>query len=80
MDDTSLAIKKEINKRMMRLTGVERLWMGSRMFDASRRFVLSSFPKGLNPIQIREQLFLRFYQTEFSETDRKKIIAHLAKK
>ena len=77
MDDTAPEIRNEMRKRMMSLAGAERLEMGSRMFDASRQVVLSSFPENLNDLEIREQLFLRFYKDEFSDIERRSIIEHL---
>lgn len=77
MDDTSPEIKNEMRKRIMSLSEAERLVMGSRMFDASRQLVLSSFPKNLNDMEIREQFFLRLYKNDFSDMERRSIIEYL---
>lgn len=77
MDDTSPHMKDEMKKRIMHLSGEERINMGSRMFDASRSMVLSSFDRNMDTEEMRTQLFLRLYENDFTEGEIELINAYL---
>ena len=61
MNDTSSEIAEIVRVRLMALSGAERFVMGARMFEASRRMVLASFPAGLSDAERKRRLFTRFY-------------------
>ncbi len=75
MNDTSPEAKKIQDELFAKLSGEERLLMGLEMFGTARKIVLSSFPPDLTENEIRKRLFLRFYGNDFSEGEKKKILA-----
>ena len=80
MNDTSPEMEKRYHDMLMRRTGLERLKMGSSMYDAARAVVRSSIlneSPGLAEGELKEKIFLRFYGLDFSETQKRKIIAGL---
>ena len=79
MDDTHPSIKVEYYRRMMKLTGEDRLIMGSRMFDACREIVMASMPQDLSDSELKVRLFLRFYGDVFDEDKRTEIVEYLRK-
>ncbi|MEE9165283.1 MAG: hypothetical protein V3U15_03360 [Nitrospinota bacterium] len=80
MNDTSPEIERRFRKMMMEKSGEERLRMGFSMFDFVRRQVIASI-KEKNPeadeIEIKKEIFLRFYGHEFSNEELKSILKHL---
>ena len=64
MNDTPREIAELVRQKIMARSGVERLMMGSGMFDLARRIVLSSFPVGLSDIEIKRRLCERYYSKE----------------
>ena len=77
MNDTSPWAKKIQDELFAKLSGEERLLMGLEMFETARKIVLSSFPPNLTDDEIRKRLFLRFYENDFSEEEKEKILASL---
>ena len=77
MNDTSPWAKKIQDELFAKLSGEERLLMGLEMFETARKIVLSSFPPNLSEDEIRERLFLRFYENDFTEEEKKRILANL---
>ena len=80
MNDT----RPEVAEKMMLLYSqkapVERLVMGCSMFDFSRQLVISSLRQGdvpLSSADLRRQLFLRFYGTDFDARTRSEILARM---
>ncbi len=77
MNDTPKQIQLRYTKMLMSRTPTERLRMVSRMYDSSRKLVISSIrsERGqLSSSQLRRQLFLRMYGSDFTAADRKRII------
>ncbi len=77
MNDTSPEIEKILFERMGRKTSAERLEIGCRMFDFSKEIVRSSLLNSnphISPVQLRKELFLRFYGHEFEGLQREKIL------
>lgn len=74
MNDTPPEIASRVREQMMARPGVERVTMGSRMFDAARAIVLASFPPGLSEIETKARLCERMYG---AEVDVAGFIAHL---
>lgn len=80
MNDTSPEMEKRYHTMLMERSGKERLKMGCSMYDAAREIVRSSILNenpGLTEGELKEKIFLRFYGLDFSETQKRKIIASL---
>lgn len=77
MDDTSDEVKEILRKRYAALTGLERWNLGFASCSAARQIVLASLPKGLSQIEIKIQLFLRYYGNDFTKIEKEKIITHI---
>ena len=74
MNDTDPMIQKMLDERYQKMTGEERLKIGFSMFDTARAIVLSSLPQDLSSEDRAVQLFLRFYEHDFSSEEREKIV------
>ncbi len=77
MSDTPTQIQLRYKEMIMSLTPTERLRMVSRMYDSGRKLVIAGIQnerQHLNPSQLRGQLFLRMYGSDFTAADRKRII------
>lgn len=77
MSDTPTQIQQRYKEMLMSRTPTERLRMVSRMYDSGRKLVISGIQNGrheLNASQLRTQLFLRMYGSDFTAADRDKII------
>lgn len=74
MNDTDPKIQKMLDERYQKMTGEERLKIGFSMYDTARAIVLSSLPKDLSTEERAVQLFLRFYEHDFSSKEREKIV------
>ena len=74
MNDTDPMIQKMLDERYQKMTGDERLKIGFSMYDTARAIVLSSLPQDLSSEDRAVQLFLRFYEHDFSSEEREKIV------
>jgi hypothetical protein len=61
MNDTNPTIEKKFQAMLMQKSGIERIRMGSGMFDSARSMMLASFPKDLSPRELRHLLLARTY-------------------
>jgi len=64
MNDTDPQIAELVRRKLLELSGPERVLMGSRMFHVAKAMVLASFPEGLSEIEIKTRLCERFYGDE----------------
>lgn len=64
MNDTEPEIARLVRRRLLERSGVERMMMGSQMFDTAKTMILASLPQGLTPLEIKEQLCRRLYGDE----------------
>jgi hypothetical protein len=64
MNDTSPEIAAIVREQLLSRSGVERVVMGSRMFDVARTITLASFPSGLSEIETKVRLCERLYGNE----------------
>lgn len=82
MRDTSSEITQKISEMFQAKTPLERLKMGSSMYDASKYLVTFGI-KQRNPdiseTDLKRELFLIFYGDDFDLITREKIIQHLQK-
>ena len=77
MSDTTTQIQQRYKEMIMSLTPTERLRMVSRMYDSGRKLVIAGIQnerQHLNSSQLRGQLFLRMYGSDFTAADRERII------
>ena len=80
MNDTGPEMEERYHTLLMRLSGEERLKMGCSMFDAAKAIVKSSILNenpGIAVGELKEKIFLRIYGPDFSESQKRKIIAGL---
>ena len=80
MSDNSMRIEKHYKEMLLSLTPSERLRMASRMYDSGRKLVISGIQRRkhqLTASQLRGQLFMRMYGSDFSATDRERIIKRI---
>ena len=64
MNDTNPEIEQLVRLRLLERSGMERMIMGSRMFDLAKAMILASFPPDLSPIEIKVRLCERLYGDE----------------
>jgi hypothetical protein len=68
MNDTPKEITEFIGRKLLALSGSERVSIGSRMFDSARAVILSSFPSGISEVETKRQLCERLYGNEVDVT------------
>jgi hypothetical protein len=61
VNDTNPEIALMVRKRYARMRPIERFQIGVAMFETARAMVLSSFPSGLSPPELRRRLCERLY-------------------
>jgi hypothetical protein len=79
MTDTSPEIEKKWHEMLMSRSNEERFMMGIRSNMLARQMVIASLPKNLSPAEFKEKLFIRYYDNDFSEAEKKKIIEWIRK-
>lgn len=81
MNDTHPDVAIRFQNLMMCKSGEKRLLMGCSMFDAAKQIMLSAIRNqqpGITDAEIRREILLRFYGSEFSQADKKKLLSTLA--
>ena len=81
MNDTAPEIEAIFEQMMMNKSGQERLQMGFSMFNMARRQVTAAIRKNkpdADAIEIRREIFLRFYGNDFSQEEQKKILNRIS--
>ena len=76
MTDTSPEVQQIYRTMLLARKGSERLRMGCDLFSTARELVLSAIAKR-KPEEIREDLFLRFYGSEFTPAERARILSSI---
>lgn len=82
MSDTSQEIATKFAAMIAERSPEERLRMASDMFDAARALAtagLKAQNPGITEEELRGQLFLRFYGTDFDDGELRRIASHLPK-
>ena len=77
MSDAPKQIEQRYKEMLLSRTPLERLKMASRMYDSGRKLVISGIRDGKHPLttsQLRGQVFLRMYGSDFTVEERKRII------
>jgi hypothetical protein len=79
MRDTTPEVDEMMRKMMQMKSSDERLKMGCSMYETSRylviRAILSDHPD-ISEVDLRKELFLRFYGNDFDEAGREEVIRH----
>ncbi len=78
MKDTTEKVQKELYKLIQEKTGEERLLMGCSMYDFAKELAISSLFKknpNLSSKELKKELFLRFYEKDFTKDQRNKLLA-----
>lgn len=82
MDDTSPEMAQKMREMLQERTPQERLEMGFSMNATSRflvkRAILERNPN-ISPAALRQEMFLKYYEDDFSPEEREKILAHLGR-
>ena len=81
MNDTAPEIEAIFEQMMMNKSGQERLQMGFSMFNMARRQVTAAIRNNkpdADAVEIRREIFLRFYGNDFSQEDQKKILNRIS--
>jgi len=82
MDDTPKYITEKLHALLEKKSYTERYQMSWSMYLTSRFLVLRGIKEEhpeYTDIDLRKELFLRFYGDDFNEEQKKKILAHLSK-
>lgn len=66
MRDTTPEFQRFVDEQYRRLTPGERVRLCTEMFDAARRLIESSLPRGLNERERKRRITERFYGSEFA--------------
>lgn len=82
MDDTSPEIAEKMREMMRSKSPVERYKMGWSMYETSKflvtRAILENNPN-ISEVRLRQELFLKFYGSDFDLAEQQKILSHLSK-
>ncbi|MFH1222836.1 MAG: hypothetical protein V1647_00660 [Pseudomonadota bacterium] len=77
MTDTDKKTEKLYRKMLLALSGEERMEMCFSMLNSAKKIIISSLPVNLTPKEVKRELFLRLYGSDFNEDEKKKIIQHI---
>jgi len=76
MRDTSSEVQEIYHAMLLARTGSERLRMGCDLFSTARELAISAFTKK-RPEENREDLFLRFYGSDFTPAEQTRILSSI---
>jgi hypothetical protein len=77
MSDACKQIEERYKEMLLSRTPLERLRMASRMYDSGRKLVIAGIQDGkpsLTASQLRGQVFLRMYGSDFTVEERDRIV------
>ena len=80
MNDTDLKTQNLFNAMIMRQSGQARLAMGFSMFNMARKQVIAAIKQNkplADAMEIKRDIFLRFYGQDFSPEEQTKILKRL---
>lgn len=81
MHDTTPEMKKKFHEMMMAKSPIERLEMGLSMHAFSKKMVISAILRDnpdISEVDLKKQIFLKFYKNDFDPVEREKILQHLS--
>lgn len=76
MRDTTPEVQARYRQLFEAMTPGDRLAMGSRMHGSAKRTIAESIKRkhpNITPAQLRGQIFLAFYRTDFDEDELRRI-------
>ncbi len=79
-DDTPPDLERRYREMLLQRSAAERLKMGCSMFSTARALVVASVREkepSASTAEVREELFQRFYGTDFAADERERITAWL---
>ena len=83
MEDTSQEMTELMHKMMQEKSPIKRLKMGFSMNETSRylvtRFILENHP-GISELELKKELFLRYYDSDFSSLQKQAFFTYLAER
>jgi len=82
MNDTSVEMSRKMSEMIQKKLPLERLKMGSSMYDMSKRLVIQTLLKNnpyLSTADLRQEIFQKFYGNDFTPETAEKIKEHLRK-
>lgn len=82
MTGGNIAVDDLVRQLLAKRTPAERLQMCSRMFATAKALVLARWPGESfeqTPVEIRRQLFLRFYGKEFTQKQTEDILQAISR-
>jgi len=80
MNDTHPDVAIRFRELMMRKSGEQRLLMGCSMYDTAKQIVRSAIYNsrpGITEVEMKKEIFLRFYGPEFSQAERERMLSAL---
>lgn len=80
MNDTLKEAQEFQNKLLDEFSGEEKVLMAAGMFDAAKQIIISSLPDNLSKKEILKEIFLRFYEDDFSKSEINNIMKAIDKK
>jgi len=82
VDDTTPDMTQKMREMIQMKTPIERLKMGCSMYETSRYLIIRSIMEknpNISKSALRREIFLTFYEKDFAQREREKIIKHLEK-
>ena len=80
MEDTTSEITEKMCEMIREKTPLERLKMGSSMYQTSKSLVVRAILEdnpNISQAHLRRELFLKFYSNDFDAITRDKIVKHI---
>ncbi|UCH00691.1 MAG: hypothetical protein JSU78_01600 [Deltaproteobacteria bacterium] len=82
MKDTDSEILEHYERMLLKKGSMERLMMGFSVTENARQLVRASILErnpGISPLELKKEVFLRFYRNYFPPSLLKKILNHIEK-
>lgn len=82
MKDTAPEILEHYERMLLKKSGVERLMMGFSMPETARQLMKAAILErnpGISRLELKKEIFLRFFGNDFSPPLLQKILNHLKK-
>ena len=82
MKDTDPKILEYYERMLLKKSNIERLMMGLSMYETARQLVMASILERnstISPLELKKEVFLRFYKDDFSPLVLQRILNHFEK-
>ena len=83
MKDTDPEILERYERMLLKKSDIERLMMGFFMYEMARQLVKASILErnpGISPLELKKEVFSRFYENDFSPPLLQEILNHIESK